>query len=149
MEDKVLMELQDLLMSELKKITAKKDINPTELDNAKKAVCTIKDIEELMAMVDGMSEGYSNSRSMMPSRDYDVRFGRMKGSYRRGRDSDTGRYVSRRGSYNDYSMMEDGYSGHSIKDRMIAKLESMYDEAKTEHERQVVDQWISRLEMES
>ena len=95
MEDKVLMELQDLLMSELKKITAKKDINPTELDNAKKAVCTIKDIEELIAMVDGMSEGYSNSRGMMPNRDYDVRFGRMKGSYRRGRDSDTGRYVSR------------------------------------------------------
>ena len=45
--------------------------------------------------------------------------------------------------------MDDGYSGHSIKDRMIAKLEGMYDEAKTDHERQVIDQWIGRLEMES
>ena len=36
-------------------------------------------------------------------------------------------------------------SGHSIKDRMIDKLESMYDEAKTDHERQIVDEWIARL----
>lgn len=145
MEDKVLMELQELLMKEIKKITDKKDINPTELEMAKKAVCTIKEAEELMGMLD-MGE-YSNSRGMS-NRNYDVRFGRMNGSYRRGRDADTGRYVSRRGVY-DYSMTDGGYSGHSIKDRMIAKLESMYDEASSDHERQVIDQWISRLEMES
>lgn len=145
MEDKVLMELQELLMKEIKKITDKKDINPTELEMAKKAVCTIKEAEELMGMLD-MGE-YSNSRGMS-NRNYDVRLGRMNGSYRRGRDADTGRYVSRRGVY-DYSMTDGGYSGHSIKDRMIAKLEGMYDEASSDHERQVIDQWISRLEMES
>ena len=143
MEDNVLMELQDLLMSELKKITDKKDINPAELENAKKAVCTIKEIEEIMAMTDS-EYGYSNA-----NRNYDVRFGRMKGSYRRGRDSDTGRYVSRKDSHDDYSMMEEGHSGHSIKDRMIAKLEGMYDESKGDYERQMIDQWIRRLEMGS
>ena len=59
-------------------------------------------------------------------------------SYRRGRSPVTGRYISR-GSY------EDGYSGHSIKDRMVARLESMMDEAKTDHERQTVNEWINRL----
>ena len=39
-----------------------------------------------------------------------------------------------------------GYSGHSIKDRMVAQLEKMYDEAQSEHERQTVSDWIRRLE---
>lgn len=38
-----------------------------------------------------------------------------------------------------------GYSGHSIQDRMIDQLEHMIDEAKTEHERQTVKDWIRRL----
>lgn len=137
---KVLTELQDLLIKELEKITEKKDINPTELDHVKKAMCTIKDIEEVMAMADYV-DGYSDRGSygrMMSGRHYDVR---MNGSYARGRDYDTGRYISRRGE-------EDGYSGHSIKDRMISKLEGMYDEAGSEHEKQVIDQWIGRLETE-
>lgn len=58
-------------------------------------------------------------------------------SYRRGRSPVTGRYISRG--------HEDGHSGHSIMDRMIASLESMYDEAKTDHEKQTVSEWINRL----
>lgn len=50
----------------------------------------------------------------------------------------TGRYMSR----------EDGYSGHSIKDRMIARLEGMYDEAKSEHEREEIQKEIRRIESE-
>ena len=42
----------------------------------------------------------------------------------------------------------DTYSGHSIKDRMVSQLEAMYDEAQTEHERQMVDEWIKRIETE-
>ena len=38
-----------------------------------------------------------------------------------------------------------GYSGHSIQDRMIDRLERMIDEAQTEHERQTVKDWIRRL----
>ena len=69
-------------------------------------------------------------------------------SNRRGRSPVTGRYISR--GMDDYSGRDrmsyrDGYSGHSIKDRMVARLESMMDEAKTEHERQTVEEWINRL----
>ena len=60
-------------------------------------------------------------------------------SYERGRSPVTGRYISN-GSY------EHGYSGHSIKDRMIARLEDMYDDAKTEHERQVVSETIQKIQ---
>ena len=63
-------------------------------------------------------------------------------SYRRGRSPVTGRYISRG---EDNMSYHDGYSGHSIKDRMVARLEDMMDEAKTDHERQTVSQWIDRL----
>ena len=56
-------------------------------------------------------------------------------------NSNRGYYDGNSSRYNDFS----GYSGHSIQDRMIDKLEQMYDEAKTEHERQVVQDWINRL----
>ena len=51
----------------------------------------------------------------------------------------TGRYVSRD--------ME-GMSSHSIKDRMVAKLEDMYDEAKTELEREEIRKEIRRIRSE-
>lgn len=95
-----------------------------------------------------------------------------EGSYRRGRSPVTGQYVSRdggsgtsnrgyydggtsnRGSYEgggssrryyDGGSRNSGYSGHSMRDRAIAKLEEMYDEAQTEHERRFLDEWIGRL----
>lgn len=64
-------------------------------------------------------------------------------SYRRGRSPVTGRYISRG---EDHMSYRDGYSGHSIKDRMVARLEDMMDEAKTDHERQTVSEWINRLQ---
>ena len=39
--------------------------------------------------------------------------------------------------------------GHSIKDRMIAKLETMYDEAKSEHERQMVSNAINHIQSDN
>lgn len=36
-------------------------------------------------------------------------------------------------------------SGHSIKDRMIARLEGMYDEAQTDHERQMIEAEIHKI----
>ena len=43
--------------------------------------------------------------------------------------------------YND----SNGYSGHSIKDRMISNLEKMFDETHSEHEQQLIQEWIDRL----
>ena len=46
--------------------------------------------------------------------------------------------------YGGNSMSRD-YSGHSIQDRMVDRLERMIDEAQSEHERQTVKDWINRL----
>lgn len=72
-------------------------------------------------------------------------------STRRGRSMTTGRYVSRdpypqnmsyRRSYSDPYMT--GYSGHN---RMIDELERMRDEAQTERERMMINEWINNAEM--
>lgn len=39
-------------------------------------------------------------------------------------------------------------SGHSIKDRMVAKMEQLYDEAHGDHERQIISNEINRLRNE-
>lgn len=39
-----------------------------------------------------------------------------------------------------------GRSNHSIKDRMVDSLERMYDEAQTDHERGMLDEWIRKIE---
>ena len=85
---------------------------------------------------DRMYHDGGSYRNYRDDRSYDNYHG---DSYRRGRSPVTGRYISR-GQY------DDGYSGHSIKDRMVARLEDMYDEAKTDHERQIVNEWINRLQ---
>lgn len=160
--DKTLENLKETLEDEIKKIVKKGDITPSELESVQKAVCTI-DMIDNMGMSEGTSYGRYSSRHMsydhMPSnrmfpersygeyseRQYHDSYGNRMyhdgyqgDSYRRGRSPVTGRYISR-GSY------DDGYSGHSIMDRMVAKLESMYDEAQTDHERQTVSEWINRL----
>lgn len=57
-------------------------------------------------------------------------------SERRGRNPMNGRYMS----------MHRGYSGHSIKDRMVSKLEAMMDEARSDYEREAIEEWIRKLE---
>lgn len=126
--NRTLMDLNDMVDEELKKIIKKGDLTPTELEVAMKAVCLMEKIQSLSAM--DYSEGYTEGYSM---RGY---YDEPGMSMARGRSPVTGRYISR------------GYSGHSIKDRMIARLEGMYDEAQSDHERQVVDSWIKKIENE-
>ena len=146
--EKTLYMLQIVLEDAIKQIVRKEDITPTELDNVTKALCAIEQIKRIEG------EGEYSERS------YNSRSRRYEGddnySYRRGRDS-MGRFTSR-GSheggsndsmsnshrYNDAS----GYSGHSIRDRMIDKLEQMMDSAKSEHERRTIEEWINRLDTE-
>ena len=135
MDMKVLKDLEEKLEKELKKIAEKSDISPAELENATKAVCLIEKLRDMEAMGENATERSYGSYGHHP--DYRYRDERM--DYGRGRSPVTGRYIST--GY-------DGYSGHSINDRMVAKLEEMYDQAKTEHERETVDKWIKRLETE-
>lgn len=145
--------LEKDLKEELENVTKVGTVTPEKLkviDNAVEVMLKLKEYEQwLNEGNDGYSynDGYSN---------------------RRGRSATTGRYVSRDyapRSYNDGSYSgrrsygypgepymrgsyDPGYSGHSMKDRLIADLESKYDQAQSEHERQFLDNWIKRIEME-
>lgn len=140
--DKFKVILEKELDKELDRIIAAGAMNPNDVKTVTDAVCLMLKVNEYeeWSMMGGENsyayDGYST---------------------RRGRSATTGRYVSRDRdpmmSYQNeaygrsYDRSYDrGYSGHSIKDRMIARLEGMYDEAKSEHERQIVDEWINRLE---
>ena len=127
----------------LRSIAEKKNISPSDIETATKAMCALEQIKM-------MEEGHSENSYRRGRRSYD---GSYEGSHLgyEGTSND-GSMISRAGSHrrsHDGSYdgsYEQGYSGHSIKDRMVAKLEEMYDQAKTEHERQIVDEWINRLD---
>lgn len=121
--EKVLDELTDLAMNEIKKIAKKGDMTPVELKNATDAVCLLTKIEELQ------NGNYMDEEEYSESHPYS-----RHGSYARTRSSRTGRYMS------------NGYSGHSIKDRIVDNLEHMMDEAGGEYERGVISEWIRRVE---
>lgn len=142
MEDmaKELNTLKEQVYKELKKLNQKGDLTPVEVENATKALCLWEKIQRI-EMGEDYDEGYSESGGHYPWMAYggDGRYS-IEGSYARGRSPMTGRYVSR--SRGPYDM---GHSGHSIKDRMIDRLETMMDDAKTEYERQCVMDEINRL----
>ncbi len=121
-------ELERMLEKEIQKVTNKNDITPTELDSMTKALCLL---EHIQCYREGGYSGYiyDPNQPVMDGRSYAPR----------------GRYNIRySGDHypNDRRMM---YSGHSLKDRMVAKLEEMYDDVKNDHERQMLDTWMRRL----
>ena len=155
--DKIACDTLEMLVEQIKKINKKGDISPAELDSLHKAY-------SLRQLITCGGEGGYDGEKMSgyympdPERMSGYRMPHMRVSYGRpyydgyddgdslgrGRSPVTGRYISRDGTH----MYEANVSGHSIKDRMIARLETMYDEAKSEHERQVITEEIRRLESE-
>lgn len=145
--DDTLKRLEDLIKKELGKIIAKGDMTPSELETSCKAVEALGKIREYegRAMNNQMSMMYSDAR---------------------GRDPMTGQFVSRNGmpypgaydnAYDPYHMApptvagnsyNNGYSGHSIKDRMFQRLEQMLPEAQNEGERQLIHQYMRKLDSE-
>lgn len=141
MDYKTLDELNELIEKELKKMVEKGDLSANELQAAEKAVC-------LMEKIIGLENGTYEQSFRMPMNSYGRSYGyydRMMmddASYERGRSPRTGRYVSRDGY--DHSMNR-GYSGHSIGDRAVEKLESMMDNAGSEYEREVLEKYIRMI----
>ena len=138
----VLESLEDSVIRELRLLNKKDTLSATEIKAASDAMCLLTKIK--VYKEGGMVEDEDGQSYMMWPRDsYDDYSSRprmtgnyrINGSYDRGRSPVTGRYVSR----------DHGYSGHSINDRMISQLENMYDEAKTEYEREEVRKEIDRL----
>lgn len=134
--------LKSTLEDALRSIAEKKNVSPMDIETATKALCALEQIKTMEGGGGQSESSYRRRRSHDGSyRSYEGGSNdsmSREGSYRRSRDG------SYEGSYD--GSYDEGYSGHSIKDRMVAKLEGMYDQAKSEHERQIVDEWIKRLE---
>lgn len=136
--------LKEILEEQIKLIAKKgNNITPEEGLSLKNALSSIEKINGLMkeeAYNEGYARGYHEGYS----------YGEMRNP---SRSPVTGRYISNgpmhgnvRMSYGDE---HEHMYGHSIKDRMIAKLEAMYDEAKSDHERQVVTNAINRIQSDN
>lgn len=144
---KVYNDLEMMLESELDKIVKKGDLTPNELEAAKKAVCLVKEIQEVKEMKMGSEEGYLERGGN--SYYYPMYFNRGNSSGRYGAINLANSRYNRdmrggRSSY-DHNTYDDGRSGHSIQDRMVDRLESMMDEAASDYERQTITEWIEKL----
>lgn len=124
---KVLKELEDLVATELNKIVKKGELNPAELKNASDAMCLMEKVYEVYEKMGTIQNGGENLR--YPERSISMHYGGY-------RNPITGRYTN---SYNQW------YSGHSIQDRMVDKLEHMMDEASSQYERDTIAEWIEKL----
>lgn len=141
MEDMTtLKDLEKVIVKELRKNADKGTLSPPEIDAVNKAVDSLekiakiekicKELELMETNPDVYSGAIYNIRNFPP-----MSHGWNEWSGERGRSATTGRYVSR-----DYPHMatHDGYSGHSVNDRMIARLEEMMDTAISDFERQQI-----------
>lgn len=141
--------LEKDLRKEVKRIVDQGTITPTDVKTITDAICLMLKSKEYEAVLE--NDGYSpNSFGHNP---YGMSYG---GSYAPSRSSVTGRYISREMApyYADdrypshgrtnYDM---GYSGHSTKDRMVARLEDMMGEAKNEYEMNMIRDAISKIQM--
>lgn len=137
--------LEKLLEKEINKVVDKGDLTSVEVDNLKKVVCLVKEIAELEkeAMDLGyMDEGESGYYSPMnPPYSYGTSMNRTVNPNRFMR---TGSYDASRTRRN--ASYGNGHSGHSIKDRMVDRLESMMDEAQTDYERQQIMDMINQIQ---
>lgn len=143
MDNKIIEKTREALEEHIQMIIRKgANMSPPDIDFLSKDLCAIETLKRIEGN-DGYSEG-SYARGRGANGQYVSRDGgsnasghyRDAGSYRGGGNS---------GRYYDGDSGNSGYSGHSIQDRMVDQLERMYDEAKTEHEKQTVKEWINRL----
>lgn len=138
----ILEELKQVLKKDIKKVVDKGDVTPTEVETLTKALCLYDMVEERLMLENGYA-GFSNDYSQRYYRDggsYEMMpdpYSYDGNSYRRGRSQTTGRYMSRG--------QNGGRSGHSINDRMIAKLEEMVDQAPNDYERQQILRQIEKM----
>ena len=132
----------ELVKKEVAKIVKKEDLTPNELESLYKAACLVEKLEMVCGgddYMDDYSSGYYPHMSWGNSYGGNSYGEPMNYSGRRGRSSVTGRFVSRGGM--------EGYSGHSIEDRMVASLEQQMDAAKTDYERQMIQKEIEHIRM--
>lgn len=128
--EKVLERLEESVSTELEKLAKKPELNPAEIKAACDACCLIEKIRKIQ------NGGMDDEEYGVLERSPDPY--KMNGSYARSRSMRTGRYVSN----------SNGYSRHSIRDRIVDNLEKMMDSASSDYERNVISGWIAKVESE-
>lgn len=126
--------LEDLLCSEIKKVVKKGEVKDvTEVKGVKDALEAIKIIH---CLKDGEWEK-EDTLGYYPM--HHNNYGRVdfNGTYGR-RNPHTGRYMS--------NGMPDTTYGHSIKDRMVAALEPLYDKAESGYEHNMIQKAINSVQ---
>ena len=133
--------LEKDLRAELKKVKDAGTFAPGQTKTLNEAVDLMLKMKEYEEWLEG--QGMSDYSQREASRmTYDNSPGGS--SYRRGRSSVTGQYVSRRGGYP--VAYGNNMSGHSTRDRMISRLEDMMGEAKNEYEAQMIVDAINYIQ---
>lgn len=123
-------DLKEMLCEELEQIVKGGELTSSTLDAVQKLTHSLKSVETIMAM-----EDYSGDES---GRSYDGSYEGGSGrSYRRGRSSVTGRYISRASGR--YSR---DYSGH---DGLKEKLEELMEDAPDDQSRQELQRLINKM----
>ena len=143
----ILEKIERKLESDLDKVLSKNELSAADWDAVKKAMCIASMTNGYMdgEMLDeewmsyGYYPGYSQSMGMHYNSPEMMSNGRMRSPV-------TGRYISNgMNGMSTRSSYSDGYSGHSIEDRMIMALEQQMDAAKTDYERSMVEKEIKRI----
>lgn len=132
---------KDLIFKEMEKINAKGDISATDLCNLNYASKTLLNLETFEAMEEyGEDASFTmGRRSMRTMPRYEEE------SWRRGRGAN-GQFVSRMGDprMEPYAYANE-YSGHSVEDRTIEMLEHQMDNAKSDYDRQFIQNQIRSI----
>jgi hypothetical protein len=123
----VLESLEESVIRELRTLNQKSSLSATEIKAATDAMCLLLKIKMYR---EGGSEldMDGNSFRTWPGTSWNSMNSMTRSPV-------TGRYVSR----------DMGYSSHSINDKMIAKLETAYDDAQSQYEREEIRKEIDRL----
>lgn len=138
--------LEKDLRSEIKKITDAGTITPTDVKTVSDAICLMLKAKEYESWLE--EDSYSTESHGMHTPYIPNSFGPARSHV-------TGRYVSRGmepyyadDRYPSYGRAhyDMGYSGHSTKDRMIARLEDMMGEVNNDYERGMIREAISRIQ---
>lgn len=134
MNDKIVQDTLKHLDEAIEQMNKKENLTSSDLETLCKAYKLKMDLEGCYG---GESRGMGTRHFERMPMDHSNGDWYAEGSYGRMRSPVTGRYVSR-------DRM--GMSGHSVEDRMIAKLEEMYDDAPGEYEREKIRKEIRQIE---
>lgn len=154
---KSLDELKKKAESDLEKIASKGELTASDWDAAKRGLEVLEKITKICAYNDYSDEDEWSGRRGHMSYSYGPYYNMpqpwensMNGAngYYGNNSSSQGNSYGYSGYRGGVSYGNDayGYSGHSIKDRMIARLEGMMNEAGSDYEKKQISDWISRIE---